>query len=72
MQKHIENLKESERLKREMKKKQQKKYLETIAQQEVDKKKQYIAWNYKLNDKEKGMFERNFQELAEQVNPLLM
>ena len=58
MKKHIENVKESDRLKREMRKKQQKKYLETIAQQAAEKKEQYIAWNYKLNDKEKNMFER--------------
>ena len=59
MEKHIQNVKESDRMKREMKKRQQKKYLETIAQQAADKKVQYIASNYKLNDKEKNMFERN-------------
>jgi hypothetical protein len=32
MEKHIQNVKESDRMKREMKKRQQKKYLETIAQ----------------------------------------
>lgn len=73
MQKHIENVKESDRLKREMRKKQQKKYLETIAQQAAEKKEQYIAWNYKLNDKEKNMFERiTTDQQQEKVNPLLM
>ncbi len=32
MEKHIQNVKESDRMKREMKKRQQKKYLEIIAQ----------------------------------------
>ena len=46
IEKHIQNVKESDRMKREMKKRQQKKYLETIAQQAAEKKVQYIAWNY--------------------------